>query len=86
MSLPKSNKFVEMQRGHIKHVPHICLASIARPHSVRPRRQRNRTILAKVDDGLYLRVKAVHVPGIVIHRVRRKPYAAVPDRTHLSIS
>jgi len=72
-----------MPRRNRKHMARICLASVARPDCTGSIRQRNRTILAKIDDRFYLRVETVHVPWLVIHRVRHKPYAAESDRSHL---
>jgi hypothetical protein len=84
MFLPKKDQFVKMNSCDREHVAHVRLASIAGPDSIGPIRKSDPAVGAKIDDHLNVSVETMHVPRIVVHGVRHKPYAVKPDRTHLS--
>ncbi len=86
MLLPKAYQSLKIFSSSIQNMPHIRLTSVARPGSVRSLRQGDVPILSKIHDDLHLRVKAMNMPRLMIHRVSHEANTIEPDRSHLFLS
>ena len=73
-----------MRHCHSQDVLHIAAARIAGPYSIASIRPRNLFLRFDVEfhDNFSLRIESMHVAGLMIFRVRDKPYAIEPNRAH----
>ena len=82
MSLPKTYQFLETLGSNRKHMSHGRFAGVTGATGGRSGGERDTPVKSKVDDNLYLRIKPVNMPGLMIHGVGGKSHPIEPAGTH----